>query len=489
MDKKPNIVIFNPDHYRGEALGHVGNPCVRTPNLDRLCETDAVSFSNTFCQNPVCTPSRCSFMSGWYPHVRGHRSMFHMMHKDEPVLLRELKKAGYFVWWGGKNDFVPAQDGFEEFCDVKFRPEGHVKTMRDIPGWRGDPEGDGYFSFYYGRIEKDDEEAVYYDYDWAGVLGALEQIKNLPEGKPFCIYLPLEYPHPPFAVEEPFYNMIDRNTVPPRIPTPKDWSGKASMLKGIYENTGMQGWSEERWTELRAVHYGMCSRLDHQLGMILDALKGKGLYEDTALFFIGDHGMYAGDYGLVDINQNTFEDSLTRVPFIVKPPAGVPVKPGVHDALVELVDFPATVADLAGLPQAHSHFGRSVLPLVAGERSTHRDAVFCEGGRLHGERHCMELEYEPGHKDPHNLYYPRLSLQAEEGPEHTKAVMCRTATHKYVRRLYEEDELYDLVRDPRELTNVIHDAAYADVLADLRERMLTWYVETCDVVPFAPDER
>jgi arylsulfatase A-like enzyme len=64
--KRPNIVIFNPDHYRGEALAHAGNPCVRTPNLDRMAAEDGVSFTNTFCQNPVCVPSRCSFMSGWY---------------------------------------------------------------------------------------------------------------------------------------------------------------------------------------------------------------------------------------------------------------------------------------------------------------------------------------------------------------------------------------------------------------------------------------
>ena len=54
-------------------------------NLDQVVEQDVVSFKYAYCQNPVCTPSRCSFMSGWYPHVRGHRTMFHMMQEDEPV--------------------------------------------------------------------------------------------------------------------------------------------------------------------------------------------------------------------------------------------------------------------------------------------------------------------------------------------------------------------------------------------------------------------
>ena len=83
--KRPNIIIFNPDQWRGDVLGHMGNPAAVTPNLDKLAREDAVSFRNAFVQNGVCTPSRCSFMSGWYTHVRGHRTMHHMMKPDEPV--------------------------------------------------------------------------------------------------------------------------------------------------------------------------------------------------------------------------------------------------------------------------------------------------------------------------------------------------------------------------------------------------------------------
>ncbi|MBW2061265.1 MAG: DUF4976 domain-containing protein [Deltaproteobacteria bacterium] len=70
-----------------------------------------------------------------------------------------------------------------------------------------------------------------------------------------------------------------------------------------------------------------------------------------------------------------------------------------------------------------------------------------------------------------------------------KAAMCRTRTHKYVRRLYEKDELYDLERDPQELHNVIADKAYSQDLSQLKERMLSWYMETCDVVPYDTDRR
>lgn len=493
---RPHLVIFNPDQWRGDVLGHLGNPAAVTPNLDRWVETDAVSFRNAFCQNTVCTPSRCSFMSGWYPHVRGHRTMFHMMRPDEPVLLRTLKEHGYFVWWGGKNDLVPAQHGFESYCHVKYDAAQAGKPLRPMfamdhqAKWRGAPHSDTYYSFYVGRLEASRGEP-YYDRDWGNVDGAISQIRQWgreARDEPLCIYLPITYPHPPYAVEDPWFSMIDRAKLPRRVPAPPGWAGKPSMLKGIWQRQRLQTWTEARWDELRATYYGMCARVDHQFGLVLDALRQAGMYDDTAVFFFSDHGDFTGDYGLVEKTQNTFEDCLSRVPLIVKPPKGVPVQPRVSDALVELIDFPATVEALTGIAPRQPHFGRSLLPVLGGETDAHRDAVFCEGGRLRGERQGMELESADS-QVPSGLYWPRVNLQAGGGPEHTKATMCRTQDFKYVRRRYEPDELYHLNEDPRETRNVAADAHYSPVLAQLKERLLTFYQETCDVVPFETDRR
>jgi len=143
---RPNIVLFNPDQWRGDVLGHMGNPGAITPCLDKMTGTEAVSFRNAFCQNPVCTPSRCSFMTGWYPHVRGHRTMYHMLRKDEPTLLQSLRAAGYFVFWGGKNDLVPGEYGFKDYCDLKYAPPRPPsrKNPHEWNEWRGDPAGDNW---------------------------------------------------------------------------------------------------------------------------------------------------------------------------------------------------------------------------------------------------------------------------------------------------------------------------------------------------------
>ena len=503
MSKQPDIIIFNPDQWRADVMGHLGNPAAHTPNLDSFVATDAVSFANAFCQNPVCTPSRCSFMTGWYPHVRGHRTMHHMLHLNhgEPNLLQILKKAGYFVWWGGKNDLTPGQESLEPHCDIRFRPTAAdyqrwgLTKREDTHGgdlaWRGQPEGDNYYSFMKGKLEKG-EEPLYCDDDWAVILGAIDFLNDYDGDQPLCLFLALGYPHPPYCVEEPWFSIIDRQQLPPRIPAPADWRGKPSLLAGIYHGQGLQGWDEARWDELRATYYGMCARLDHQFGRLLTALKQTGRYDQAAVFLFSDHGDFTGDYGLVEKTQNTMEDVLTKVPFIVKLPAGTPSRPRISHALIELIDFTATVYDLLGIDPGYDSFGRSLLPLIAGRTDSHRDAVFCEGGRRRGERQASEIDSWPTPKPDQftGLYAPRLKLQVrDDKPYHTKAAMCRTATHKLVRRQDESDELYDLTADPHEQDNRINDPDYQLIRSQLQERLLHWYMETCDIVPQQADQR
>ena len=512
MVAKPHIILFNPDQWRGDALGHLGHPAVQTPNIDALVAEQAVSFRHAFAQATVCTPSRCSFMTGWYPHVRGHRTMHHMLNANlgEPNLLKVLRDNGYFVWWGGKNDLVPGQLGFEEHCDAYFRPsQEDYRRWGEAPragshggslAWRGEPDGDNFYSFFKGRLDvpsrgpnsESGESGKWFDGDWAMVYGAIDFLKRYRGEQPLCLFLPLGYPHPPYCVEEPWYSLTNRDAVPPRHRF-QTWEDKPSLLAGIRDRQGLTGWSEARWRELRATYYGMCSRVDHQFGLLLAALRQTGLYDDAAVFLFSDHGDFTGDYGLVEKTQNTFQDCLSRVPFVVKPPAAMAATPGVRDQLVELVDLPATIYDLAGAGCGYWHFGRSLLPPLGNANIPHRDAVFCEGGRLAGETQASERE-SWARGGALGLYAPRIELQVQEAKRgeplpHTKAAMCRTSRYKYIRRAFETDEFYDLAEDPGETRNKIAEPNCQAQIAALRERMLSWYMETCDVVPLTTDQR
>ncbi|MBD3350363.1 MAG: sulfatase-like hydrolase/transferase [Candidatus Lokiarchaeota archaeon] len=497
--KRPNIVIFNPDEWRGDVLGHVGNPAAHTPNLDKFVEEDAVSFRNAFCQLPVCSPSRCSFMTGWYPHTRGHRTMHYLLHPEhyETNLLKILKENGYFVWWGGKNDLVPGQDGHYKHCNKKYIGTfQYLKNLKKIisqekvypRNWRGDPGGDNYYSFYVGKVPTEDGNE-FYTRDVARVDGAISFIKKYRKRKPFCVYLPLSFPHPQYAVDDPWFSIIDREKLPERPQHPANWEGKPKILKGIWENQNISNWSEDRWNELRATYYGMCAKIDDCFGKLISALKENGQYNNTAIFFLSDHGDFAGDYGLVEKNQNTFEDCLSRVPFIIKLPKSLSTKPQVSDALVELVDFSETVFEITGISPEYTRFGKSLVPLLRGEAEEHRDAVFCEGGRLIGETQAMERESKSS-QNPAGLYWPRISLQGtDEKAYHGKATMIRTKKYKYILRKYEKNEFYDLEKDPQEINNQIDNPKYQDKIQKFKERMLEWYMETCDCIPVKTDNR
>ncbi len=99
-ESRPNLVMFIPDQLRFDALGCFGNPRANTPHLDALAAR-GTRFVEAYAEHSVCSPSRVSFLTGWYPHVRGHRSLGDLLQASEPNLLRTLKDSGYHVAHAG----------------------------------------------------------------------------------------------------------------------------------------------------------------------------------------------------------------------------------------------------------------------------------------------------------------------------------------------------------------------------------------------------
>lgn len=488
--KQPNIIMFVADQMRSDSLAHLGNPASITPNLDLIVD-EGVSFKNAYCQNPVCVPSRCSFLTGLYPHTTGHRTMHFLQREDEPNILKTMKKNGYEVVWLGRNDIVPADRAKTEYCD-EFYDGNSDENLRDAIGAGFNPpkqkdtsniEDDNYYSFYIGKLK---DGNGYGKADWKCIELALKTIERKSKednGKPLFLYCTITFPHPPYACEDPWYSSIDREKLPPRRPNVSTLKSKASMLYGINSKQNLNGWSEDRFDELRATYLAMVSRFDHQFGMIVDKLKETNQYDNSNIFVFSDHGDYTGDFNITEKVQNCFENPISNVPLIVKPAKCFEVKPRISEALVELLDIPATISEMSGIKLDYTQFGKSLLNSIAGDE-THKDAVFCEGGRIHGEEQAMEK----GH-GPESTYWPRLDTQSSEGPEHTKACMIRMGNIKYTMRLYEQDELYNLDEDPMELNNLINDSAYKEICLKMKERLLKYYMETTDFVPNKRDKR
>ena len=472
MTNRMNVILFLPDQWRSDAVGCLGNDVVKTPNTDALVE-EGVGFSNYFSQDPVCTPTRCTIATGHYCHVNGHRTMHHFVREHEPNLMRYIKDAGYHVWWGGKNDLIPIEE-WDLVCDE--RVEGKGRGGQTVP----DPKpGDRHFyTFYRGCVA---EEEIHTNDD--DVVDHAVEFLQRDHEKPFFMWINQGFPHPPYRAEREWTDMVPPDALPPL--RPKVLDGKPRLLDAIRRKIGLDALTDDEFRAIQATYYAMVNRVDRNFGRVIDAVKANGMWENTAIILVSDHGDFAGDYEMVEKTQNTFEDVLTNVPLVVRVP-GQKVKDKVTDALVQSFDLFATIMELTGVEARHTHFSKSLLPIVNGETDEIRDAVYCEGGARVEEIHTHENRYS---HTPDHIYHPRITVQNETPELHGKGVMLRTHQWKYVRRLYDTDELYNLENDPDELKNLIADPKYAEVVRELSHKMLDWFLDTGDVVPFKWDKR
>ncbi len=383
MAEHPNIVLFVAESYRGDVLGHHGNRAAVTPNLDAIVANGAVSYTNAFSQSPVCSPSRCSFMTGCYPHVNGHRSMRNLLKDHEPHLLKSLRKEGYWVWWGGKNDLVALErsEDISRHCDVrniipKDYPAGEYKIP---PISKDDPR---YAVDYRGVADINADGEPFNQKDSINVQGAIDAISTHSGKKPFCIYLPLTLVHPPYATTREFYDLINPDLLPQRLSVEH---GEAPVMDALRKAYGSDRLSEAQWKDVRRVYYAMCSQIDDFFGRVVSAVEAKGVYDNTLILFFSDHGDFTGDYGLPEKTHCTLQDCLLNVPLIIKPHASLPVKPGLRQHLTELIDIPATIYDLLGIDPGYDHQGISLRGSLEGDESELRDAVFAEVGSRRGE--------------------------------------------------------------------------------------------------------
>jgi len=471
-----NFILFNPDEMRAESVGCYGHRLIRTPHIDGLAAA-GTRFDTAYVQHPVCSPSRCSLMTGWYPHVRGHRTLWHLLRPEEPNLLAYLKQAGYDVRWWGKNDLLAA-GSWDKSVTAAERPEGMAKLETLYSP--GDLE-------YYTFLGKAREPGVSGRmHDEVCVQGAIDYLRAGAK-EPFCLYLPLLFPHPTYAASRPWHDMVDAEALVELRPA--GLANKPDFFELIRRYRNLDKIDPAIFRRVNAAYLGQIAEMDHLLGKLLAALEQSGHGEDTTVIFYSDHGDWAGDYGLVEKWPSALDDCIVRIPMIIRTPGG---RAGhAVGECVEAFDIMATVLELAGIEPEHSHFARSLVGQLGGAAGDGDRAAFAEGGYDRFEGHCFEGREVGDHagRGPENLYYPKGKQQQEHPESVCRAVMMRTATHKLIYRPMGVSELYDMKADGRELNNVYGQAEYADIQRDLERRLLDWWVGSSDVTPFDEDSR
>lgn len=434
--KRPNVVIIVSDDHRRDVAGCYGNEWIATPHLDRLAR-EGVNFTHAFATSGLCTPSRASLLTGRYAHQAGAPRiawMNHTFHRQETSFFASLHDAGWFTAHVGKwhlgrgHEPKPGYDswaGFEwlgEFFDLQLAIDGEMKRFE---GFADDVLAD---------------------------LATEHILAQAKRTEPLALWVGLKSPHLDFLYPPRHEHAFDDVSIPKPPTYDEDLvaAGKKRLARTrikideFYAGLPMFGNSWDRYVES---YYKSTLAIDDAVGRILDALDAAGIAEDTFVLYTSDQGYNLGDHGLTE-KYFAYEGTM-RVPLLVRWPRGLPA--GVErDEMVLNIDLAPTVLDLCGLPIPDTMAGRSWLPLVDADATSpvawRDDFLFV------------------------------LSSRGEEIPGQ---VAVRTARHKLITYPeFDDAELYDLTIDPLETKNLVNDAAYTPVLADLRTRLARLIEET-----------
>ena len=364
--KRPNVLFIFTDDQRPDAFGALGNPDIKTPNMDRIINSGFV-FNRAYIQGSMtfatCLPSRAMIMSG-KPLFRAPLQL------DSGVLMPQVfQKAGYQTfatgkWHNGASSFEKCFDEAEAvFFGGAARTHINVPVNRMIAGlmvpydagetFSTDLFADAAIEFIEGQSKKE---------------------------QPFFCYIPFTAPHSPVTPPGKWATMYnpDKITLPPNHaalrPDLVDQQQGTSRRGGGRGGRGRQGGDVspvDRAKQRYAAYYGLISHLDHHIGRVLDTLKKTGQAENTIILFATDHGMSMDSHGQSG-KHNAYEHT-SRVQ-IVASGAGVPK--GSSDALVYLYDIYPTLCGLTGLPIPDEVEGKSLAKVIHGKQAKVRDHLF-----------------------------------------------------------------------------------------------------------------
>ena len=334
---RPNVLFLFTDDQRADTIGALGNPHIKTPNLDALART-GLAFRNAYClggnQGAVCTPSRNMLLSG-RAYFRWQGNFASANDPNFPVSMRE---AGYVTYHHGKrgNSAVPIQGKFEHnhyLNEAQERASGQ-------PG-----------------------QAI--------VDAAIEFLRTKLDPRPFFMYLAFEAPHDPRIAAQEYLDLYERD----KIPLPKNFLPQHPFDNGeqVIRDEMLAPWPRTPDVIRRHLHeyYAVISGIDRHIGRLIRHLKDLGEFENTIIIFSSDHGLALGSHGLMG-KQNLYEDGM-KAPLIFTGPG---IRKGRSDALVYLFDIFPTVCALAGVPIPVGLDGRSLKPIIEGKKRSVRETLF-----------------------------------------------------------------------------------------------------------------
>lgn len=356
---RPNVVFLCSDDQRADTIRALGNPHIDTPTLDKLVAA-GTTFTRAYCmgsmQGAVCVPSRAMFLSG--------RSLFHLNEQltGIPTWPETFRKAGYHAVGIGKWHNGPASyaKSFDAGGPIFF---GGMSDQNKVNVYPFDP--DGKYPKTNLKVGTGYSTTQFTD-------SAIDFVSGYRGEKPFFLYVTYTVPHDPRTPARGYENRYD----PATLPLPKNYLPKHPFNNGemLVRDEKLLGWprTEGEIRKELADYYAMITHLDSEISRLLVALDKRGIAKNTLVVFTSDHGLAIGSHGLLG-KQNLYEHSM-RAPLILAGP-GVPAGKR-SDAFVYLFDLFPTVSDLCGVKLPENLDGRSLVPVMRGEKEKVREVVF-----------------------------------------------------------------------------------------------------------------
>ena len=457
---RPNILFIMSDDHAAHAISAYGSRINQTPHLDRLAR-EGVRFDRCYSVNAICTPSRATILTGKYSHLNGV-PVFNRFDGSQPTVAKYLQAAGYYTGMIGKWHLGSDPTGFDQWTVLPG--QGAYLNPAFL-----EPEGRRVIEGYVTDVITD---------------LTIDFLENHPRDQPFFLMCHHKAPHRNWQPDEKHREQFADKQIPEPPTLYDDYATRSDALREneqrVFDDMmrsdlkltppdHLKGAARREWlkvkpTEVDLVVDGRTNTLtggalnrwkyqrymqdylacvqsvDDNVGRLLDCLDANGLAGNTVVVYTSDQGFFLGDHGLYD-KRFMYEESA-RMPFLARWPGSVQPN-SAQPALAINADFAPTFMELAGLPVPTDMQGRSLVPLLKGERPADWRTSF-----------YYRYYHDPGH---HNT-------RAHYG--------LRTETHKLM-YFWKKDqwEMFDLVHDPDEMVNLSDEPTQQETVAELKTEL------------------
>ncbi|QLE01717.1 sulfatase-like hydrolase/transferase [Galbibacter sp. BG1] len=458
--KFKHVVVIVGDDHSSNVMGAYGNKKIRTPNLDKLAASGTF-FTNAYSNSPLCSASRQSLLTGKYPHATGVNLLFTPFNdKTNTTIAEHLKKENFSTalvgkqhfnsWiWGALYKDKPPSFGFDTLIDRTsykkwFQKQEVVPVSNTVSTFTTEIDS---LPQNIARMNPFSLPHSYHDHFAEGTFLAKSAIDFIEKEKDNRIFLWLAFhePHAPFAfpVEYQGKYRAENMDLPKGFPEDDRW---------IPER--FKGFSDIQKKGVIASYYTSVEYMDKNIGLVIDALKQKGLYEDTLIIYLGDQGYLLNEHKRFE--KHTMWQESIKAPLIVAGGKDI-FKGKVIDEVIEFVDIAPFIADMVEAPPMKEAQGISLKSTI--EEGTPRPysyvfAEFLEDNKVMAANKNWKYIFSTGKRDLGQGY---KTGNGAYGIHH---------------------RLYNLQKDPQESTNLAYEEEMAKKVEEMQDFIIKKFKQT-----------